>query len=142
MKGKTPVNSLNLTNYSHEFCPTESSPERTLLYICSHLSYEPQNYLCIHKTAELESSCIDIPVTKRSSIITGCIYRHPNMDIDGFNNNDLNNLLDKIAKENKSVFLLGDFNVDFLKSDKHAPTTKFLDLFSSQILFTTHSPTN
>ena len=31
VKDKTPVNSLNLVNYSHEFCPTESSAGDTLL---------------------------------------------------------------------------------------------------------------
>ena len=49
------------------------------------------------------------------------------MDLDEFNDNYLNTLLDKISKENKSVFLLGDFNVDLLKYDKHAPTNEFLD---------------
>ena len=44
------------------------------------------------------------------------------MDLDEFNVNYLNTLLDKISKESKSVFLLGDFNVDFFKYDKHAPT--------------------
>ena len=38
VKGKTPVNSLDLMNYSHEFCPTESSAGGTLLYIHNHLS--------------------------------------------------------------------------------------------------------
>ena len=52
------------------------------------------------------------------------------MDLDEFNDNYLNTLLDKISKENKSVFLLGDFNVDLLKYDKHAPTNEFLDSLS------------
>ena len=57
------------------------------------------------------------------------------MDLDEFNDNYLNTLLDKISKENKSVFLLGDFNVDLLKYDKHAPTNEFLDsLFSHMFI--------
>ena len=55
------------------------------------------------------------------------------MDLDEFNDNYLNTLLDKISKENKSVFLLGDFNVDLLKYDKHAPTNEFLDSLSSHM---------
>ena len=55
------------------------------------------------------------------------------MNLDEFNDNYLNNLLDKIFKENKSVFLLCDFNIDLLKDDKHAPTEKFLDLLSSHM---------
>ena len=38
VKGKTPVNSLNLMNYCHEFCPTKSSGGGTLLRIRNHLS--------------------------------------------------------------------------------------------------------
>ena len=87
VKDKTPVNSLNLINYSHGFCPTESSAGVTLVCIRNHLSYQspsykPRNYLCIYKAKELESSFIDISNPKRSTIIIGCIYRHPNMDLD------------------------------------------------------------
>ena len=38
VEGKTPVSSLNLMNYSHEFCSTELSAGGTLVYICNHLS--------------------------------------------------------------------------------------------------------
>ena len=78
-------------------------------------------------------SVIEISNPRRSNIIIGCIYRHPNMDLDEFNNNYLNILLDKLSKENKSVFLLGDFNVDLLKCYKHAPTNEFLDSLSSHL---------
>ena len=120
-------------NYSHEFCPTESSAEGTLLYMYNHFSYKPQNDLCIYKAAELESSFVEISNPKTSNIIIGCIYRCPNMDLDEFNDNYLNTLTDKISKENKSVFLLGDFNVDLLKYYKHAPTNEFLDSLSSRM---------
>ena len=133
IKGKTPVNSLNLMNYRHEFCRTELSAGGTLLYIRYHLSYKPRNNLSIYKPTELESSFIEISNPKRSNIIVGCIYSHPNMDLDESNDNYLNTLLDKISKENKSVFLLGDFNVDLLKYDKHAPTNKFWDSLSSNM---------
>ena len=55
------------------------------------------------------------------------------MDLDEFKYDYLNTLLGKISKENKSVFLFGDFNVDLLKYDKHAPTNEFLDSFSSHM---------
>ena len=38
VKGKTLVNILNLMNYGHEFCPTESSAGGTLLHIRNHVS--------------------------------------------------------------------------------------------------------
>ena len=95
-------------NYSHEFCPTESLARGTLSYIRNYLSNKSRNDLCVYKTTELKSSFIEIPNPKRPNIIIGCIYSHPNMDLDEFKHNYLNNLLDKISKENKSVFLLGE----------------------------------
>ena len=43
-----------------------------------------------------------------------------------FNTKNLNNLLDKVSKEQKSVFLLGDFIVNPLNYNDHNPTNKFL----------------
>ena len=43
------------------------------------------------------------------------------MDLDEFNDSYLSLLLDNVPKENKSLFLLGNFNVDLLKYDYHAP---------------------
>ena len=43
-------------------------------------------------------------------------------------------LLEKLAKEQKTVFLLGDFNVDLLlKYEQHKATNKFLGSLSSNM---------
>ena len=42
-------------------------------------------------------------------------------------------LLEKLAKEQKIVFLLGDFNVDLLKYEQHKATNEFLDSLSSNM---------
>ena len=55
------------------------------------------------------------------------------MDLDEFNDSYRNPLLDKISNESKTIFLLGDFNVDLVKYDHHAPTNEFLDSLSSQM---------
>ena len=54
VKGNTPVNSLNLMNYSHEFCPTESSAGGAPLYIRNCLSYKSRN-LCIYVFIKLQN---------------------------------------------------------------------------------------
>ena len=79
--------------------------------------------------------------TNKSNIIVGAIYEHPNMDFDEFNDIYLNCLLDKISKESKSIFLLGDFNVDLLKYDHHAPINEFLDSLSSHMFLPHIQPT-
>ena len=108
-----------MLNYSAEFTPAESHASRTLLYINNKLSYKLRQDLCIYKSSELESTFIEIINQKYIYIyiyiIIGCIYRHRTMNLNEFNDNYLNILLQKISKEKKNVFLLGHFNVDLLK---------------------------
>ena len=49
------------------------------------------------------------------------------MDLNDFNTDYLNNLLDKVSKEQKFVFLIADFNVSLLNYNNHNPTNEFLD---------------
>ena len=44
------------------------------------------------------------------------------MDLIDFNSNYLNKLLENISKEQKSIFLLRDFNVNPLSCNEHNPT--------------------
>ena len=60
------------------------------------------------------------------------------MNIDEFNHDYLNELLDKLSKENKTKFLLGDFNINLLNYDIHPPASDFLDSLSSHY-FLPHS---
>ena len=57
------------------------------------------------------------------------------MDVTDFNQNYLNGLLDKISKEEKNIFLLGDFNINLLNYNEHRPTNDFLDSLASSSLF-------
>ena len=84
--------------------------------------------LNIYKGNELESTFIEILNPKKPNIIFGCICKHPSMDLNGFNTNYLNNLLNKLFKEQKSVFLLGD---NLLNYNNHNPINEFLDSLAS-----------
>ena len=121
------LNNLNLNNYSFEFTPTETCAGGTLLYIANHLSYKCCNDLNIYKKNELESTFIEIVSPKKSIIFVGVIYRHPSMDLTNFNCNFLNKLIENISKKQKSIFLLGDFNVNLLNYNEHNQTNEFLD---------------
>ena len=118
---------MNLNNYSFEFTLTESSAGGTLLYIANHLSYKCRNDRNIYKKSELESNFIEILNPRKSNIIVGIIYRHPSMDLTDFNCNYLNKLLENISKKQKSAFLLGDVNVNFLNCNEHNQTNELLD---------------
>ena len=53
-KNKASIDNIELTNYSYEHCPTESSAGGTRLYIGNHLLYKTRNNLNIYTSAELE----------------------------------------------------------------------------------------
>ena len=86
----------------------------TLIYIGNHLSYKTRIYLKIYKSFELESTFIEICNPKKTNITIVCIYENPNTKISEFNDDYLNDLPDKLSKENKTIFPLGDFNMIFI----------------------------
>ena len=108
------TNNLTMNNFWFEFTPTDSSAGGTLLYIANHLPYKTCLDINICRHNELEYTFIEILNPKKSYIIIGCIYKHPSMDFNDFATNYLNNLLDKVSKEQKFVFPLGAFNINFL----------------------------
>ena len=67
---------------------------------------------------------------KKTNIIIGCFCKHPDMNINEFNGDYLNELLDKLSKENKTIFLLGDSNINLLNYDIHPPTNEVLNSLS------------
>ena len=94
------------------------------LLITYHLSF-------IMNKSELESTFIEIVNLKKLNIIVGIIYRNSSMGLTDFNICCLSKLLENISKEQISVFLLGDFNVDLLNFNEHNQTNEFLDSLTS-----------
>ena len=83
-------------------------------------------YLCndlnIYRNNELKSTFVEIVNPRNLNIIVGVIYRHPSMDLTDFNCNYLNKVLENISKKQKSIFLLGYFNIKLLNYNDHNQT--------------------
>ena len=86
--------------------------------------------LYVSKT--LESTFAEISQGS-SNLIIGTIYKHPFMKANDFLEK-LGPILDKISSENKTVVLMGDFNLDLLKFEIKPEIFKFLDTLSSFLL--------
>ena len=96
---------INLDGYILYSTPTNSSKGGTIIYTKNHNLYE--------------SIWIEIRNRSSKNIICGNIYRHPNDNIQAYNQFlDLESCLSKPSNENKEVYLCGDFNSDLLKLDK------------------------
>ena len=81
----------------------------------------------------IESVFIEISedqLQANKNILIGVIHRPPATDVRSFNIN-LNVYLDKIRKENKICYLLGDFNINLRNHDTHNLTGEFYDLMTS-----------
>ena len=53
------------------------------------------------------------------------------MDLTVFNFNYLNQLLQNISKDQKSIFLLRDFNANLLNYNEHKQKNEYFDSFTS-----------
>ena len=78
---------------------------------------------------------------KKSNIVIGCIYKHPNMDVPDFKNNCLNQIFEMYPKNKKRyIVLLGDFNINLLNYNDHQAINNFFDSLASNsfILYILH----
>ena len=90
-----------------------------------------------HFDSEME--CIFIEIDKgvyntNSNIIIGVIYRMPNGCVEVFTDR-LTVIMNVIEKEHKLCYIMGDLNIDFLKSDDHKSTGALLDVLYSYNVF-------
>ena len=104
------------------------------LYLTSELVYKTRNDLKLLDRQCAESLVKEICRPKGKSVIVGIIYRPPNQNPRDFIS-DLDHLLSKISKANKLCYILGDFNLNLMNPNCHQPTSEFLDLMYSNMLF-------
>ena len=117
-----------LEGYVHWFqCRGERDGGGVSIFVKSSLQCVPRKDLSV-TTDVLETLFIELPRQSvlPNSVVVGMIYRPPGTCIDTFIE-ELNRILLKIENERKTCFLSGDFNINLLNVDSHAPTQSFLD---------------
>ena len=82
---------------------------------------------------EFETIWIEIKNSKSQNVLCGCAYRHPNTNVDKFNDY-INQTMEKISKENKLIFLIGDFNINLLNYESLGETDDFINTMISHYL--------
>ena len=131
----------NIPNYSFLSTPTNSSAGGTALYISSDLTFKPRLDIDskIYHNKLLESTFIELTPNKQCNIIVGCVYKHPSLPINDFNNLYLSPLLNLAKLEGKKIILLGDLNINLLQTSSDNHTSDFLDLLNSHLVLPTIS---
>ena len=128
-----PINlNLNIPNYCLEYVPTPLSCGGVGMYINKRLIYS-----VLERTSNenFQALWIEIHQSNKKNIICGILYRQhscPKSFLDY-----LEKALDFYSSKNKSLFILGDFNIDLLKSETCQYSHDFFLLLQSCYLFPT-----
>ena len=104
------------------------------LYIREHVTHTVRNDLDIFNDI-MESKFVEIDkkyIDTDRNVIIGVQYRPPNSDVVQFTSL-ISGILQNIKTENKKCFLLGDYNINLLKAEKHHPTSDFLENMFSYV---------
>ena len=111
------------------------------MFISSVISFHIRNDLNLQRDGLLESFFIETCLRKNEKIIIGIIYRPPNNNFNEFEA-DLKTILHKVDKENKMCILMGDFNIDLIKSESSDHVNRFLhQMYSSHFYPVINRPT-
>jgi len=103
------------------------------IFIKDCYQYKIRQDLSIFIPHVFESIFVEIQ-TGNKNVIVGTVYRpntYPKADLDIFSHN-MHELQQLLGNEKKSVYIMGDMNVDLLKCSDHAKTGEYLDNLFTQ----------
>ncbi len=135
-----PIFDLSLSGYKPPYQKsTESEKGGALLYVKNNINCKRREDLekIMYKSCELESVFIEVINEGKKNQIYSCIYRHPKMDLEDFTQNYFDKLINKLSTENKTSYLMGDFNIDLLKIEDDEKINNFYNIVTSN-LFVLH----
>ena len=120
---------VSMEGYEPFQTPTFTRKGGTLMYVNSNFNSTERIDLKA-QTNDFESVWVEIVNKSSKNIVCGCIYRHPRYDASSFMDY-MDSTLSKLSQENKELYIMGDFNIDFLKTDTFQTSTDFYALLSS-----------
>ena len=127
-------NNFPLPNYnSTEMVRKNKQGGGVCLYINKSLQFRERHDLALNIEDVIESQVIDITAKPRN-IIIGIIYRPPNDKLEEFRE-CLASLLQKIDLQNKKCVLMGDFNLDLLKTEENQHIKEFTNMMFSSTFY-------
>ena len=119
-------------NFIHNHRPDRSGGG-VGLFIRDHLDFKERADLGIQGDSA-ETFFVEINRTNEKNMVIGVVYRPPDCRLGDFVS-ELDSLLSRLCKENKTVYLLGDWNVNLMNHSRHTKTSEFLDVFYSNSFF-------
>ena len=126
------LSNVQINGYSLYTQPSKSACGGCALYVNSQLDHHVRNDLSALEE-EYETLWVEINNHKAKNFLCCCLYRHPSSDLSSFINY-LTSTLQKVQKENKVLFIMGDYNINLFNYDSHTETNDFLNLMISHYL--------
>ena len=78
-----------------------------------------------------ESVFIDVKgSTSNNNILVGVVYRPPRVNMEDFMNS-MSTLLENLSRLNRTVYIMGDFNINLINANNNNITSEFVDLMFS-----------
>jgi Skp family chaperone for outer membrane proteins len=137
-QNNTEINGFPHYNHEYNFRKSKKGGGVSIL-LKDSIQYKVLNDVSF-STDIFESLFIEINM-RQKNVVVGCIYRPPNSDIVTFND-EMDVLLKQISHLNRNVYLLGDFNINLLKTSTHQSTYEFINtMFSSSFIPLINRPT-
>ena len=125
------VSNVSKQGYNLYHAPARSSKGGVCVYVSEKYDVFGRADLGVHND-HFQSVWSEIKNKDSKNIIFGCMYRSPNKKYDVVDFLvHLDSILKKISKENKEIYLCGDFNIDLLKIDKGSHFLDFYNVLSS-----------
>ena len=81
-----------------------------------------------------ESLFNEIEKSGSKNIVVGVMYLPPDQDVYEFNK-FIDSLLVHVTKNQKFVYLMGDFNINLLNEDTHCRTNDFVNILTSHSMY-------
>ena len=125
------ISNVEMEGYDLFKTATKSAKGGTVLYVNKDFK-ATQRFDLKKQTDLMEAVWIEIK-NKNKNIVCGCVYRHPRelkSDYSEFNKY-MDSTLDILTKENKEVYICGDFNIDLLTMNETDSHLKFYNLMNS-----------
>ena len=111
------LSNVQINGYSLYTQPSKSACGGCALYVNSQLDHHVRNDLSALEE-EYEPLWVEINNHKAKNVLCCCLYRHPSSDLSSFINY-LTSTLQKVQEENKVLFKMGDFNINYFNYDSH-----------------------
>ena len=126
------LTNVKIPNFQLYSTPTLSRNGGTAIYARDSFdSFERSDLKVMNPN--FESTWLEIKNKKSKNILCGVIYRHPNEETSKHKAflTYLDKILSKVLKENKEIYIAGDFNIDLNKIESNAKYKNFFDLMCS-----------